>query len=513
MLRGTPVRVRRVDESGIALWGHGDRPIDVLIDGRRVWSFWLARDTDPVRGGFRSIGWPTPLLTFLDGRARICVREHVSGRVLFDEERSFGSGVGSIAVVGASGAPLGLDKSGRLSATFDSRSAEDVAPLLDAMSEVLALVEGQGLEPVIAYGTLLGAVREGRLLGHDSDADLAYVSHHSHPLDVARESFALQRAINEQGYATFRYSGAAFRVDVEEGDGVVRGLDVFAGFLDGALLYLMGEIGAPVSAEQIWPRSTVTLEGRSYPATADPEALLEPAYGPGWRVPDPAFHFETSTSTTHRLTGWFRSGAAEQRYWQRAFSQTRLELPRGGSQIARMLSKQAPPGSAVIDLGAGRAPDSLWLARRGLRVTAFDFVADASLAAVRQASAEDLDLTVRDLDLNSWRSVLAVGAELAHTPGPRSVLARHVADATSDFGRDALLRLTSMALRDGGRLYLQVWTGEGRRPPRLRPLPLDTMVAEIEQYGGRVVRAREIAAQGGKRERDHGVGQVVAEWT
>ena len=41
----TPAAVRRVDGDGIALWGFGDRAIDVLFDGRRVWSFWLERDT------------------------------------------------------------------------------------------------------------------------------------------------------------------------------------------------------------------------------------------------------------------------------------------------------------------------------------------------------------------------------------------------------------------------------------------------------------------------------------
>ena len=37
----------------------------------------------------------------------------------------------------------------------------------------------------------------------------------------------------------------AFKVDVAEADGTVRGLDVFGGFLMGGHLYLMGEIGDP----------------------------------------------------------------------------------------------------------------------------------------------------------------------------------------------------------------------------------------------------------------------------
>ena len=36
--------------------------------------------------GVRSIEWPSALRKFLDGRTRLTVTEHVSGRVLFDEE-------------------------------------------------------------------------------------------------------------------------------------------------------------------------------------------------------------------------------------------------------------------------------------------------------------------------------------------------------------------------------------------------------------------------------------------
>ena len=79
--------------------------------------------------------------------------------------------------------------------TFDTRSDEHVAPLLDSIEEVLAALAEAGIEAFPAYGTLLGAVREQHLIGHDSDADLGYVSGHGHPYDVIRESFRLQRRL------------------------------------------------------------------------------------------------------------------------------------------------------------------------------------------------------------------------------------------------------------------------------------------------------------------------------
>ena len=57
--------------------------------------------------------------------------------MVFDEEITLGDGTGRIAVEDAEGQPLSLDKSLRLVQTFDTRSAEHVAPLLDAIDHVL----------------------------------------------------------------------------------------------------------------------------------------------------------------------------------------------------------------------------------------------------------------------------------------------------------------------------------------------------------------------------------------
>ena len=77
-------------------------------------------------------------------------------------------------------------------------------PLLRAIETVLDAIRSAGIEPFLAYGTLLGAVREQKFLGHDSDADVAYVSASSNPVDVVRESFRLQRAVHDRGFSTYR---------------------------------------------------------------------------------------------------------------------------------------------------------------------------------------------------------------------------------------------------------------------------------------------------------------------
>jgi SAM-dependent methyltransferase len=513
------VRVRRVDEDGIRLWCLGDQPLDVVLDDQRVWSFWTRRDTHGV-GAARSVEWPRPLARFLDGTTRLSIRTHVSDAVLYDAEMRFGDSDERIEVVNAAGAVLGIDKSGRMTATFEGRSRADMTPLLEAMTTVLTGLEEAGAEPFIAYGTLLGAVREGDFLGHDSDADLGYVSREANPVDVIRESFRLQRALRRQGHRTYRYSGAAFRVDVMEDDGVRRGLDVFGGWFDQDRLYLMGEIGTEFRREWIHPRTTVRLAGREFPAPAVPEELLRVTYGDSWRVPDPAFHFETPSHTVDQLTGWFRGGSADRREWQRTFSRQRgRPLPKGASELARLLHREVPAGTRVLDVGTGRGRDALWLARRGRPVTAYDFVPGVIDELREVAQDRSLPLDARPLNLTELRSVLGEGARLAHDPEPRVMLAHHVADATNGYGRESLARLASMALRGGGRLYLDVHTNPGEAYPRLRPVALKEMVRRLERHGARTLRAELVADRddGSGDERSHTgaepeVGRVVAQW-
>ena len=163
---------------------------------------------------------------------------------------------------------------------------------------MLGALRDAGVDAFPAYGTLLGAVRDGKLIGHDSDADLGYVSHHTHPVDVIRESFRLQRALADMGYRISRYSGAAFKVDVHEADGRSAASTCSAASCATATCYLMGEIARALRARRGSSRSAPPRSrAATFPAPADTDRLLTATYGPGWRVPDPAFKFATPAST------------------------------------------------------------------------------------------------------------------------------------------------------------------------------------------------------------------------
>ncbi len=218
--------------------------------------------------------------------------------------------------------------------------------MLDSTEQVLSALLEAGVDAFPVYGTLLGAIREQDFIGHDSDVDLGYVSRHKHPLDVIRESYRLQRYLRERGFSIDRYSAAAFKVEVVEADGAVRGLDVFGGYFLNGRLYLMGEIGTPFEEEWVFPLGTCTFAGRTLPAPARPEKLLEATYGPNWKVPDPAFHFDTPRTTYRRLNGWFRGTRVNRKIWDGRYSQLREKLPaRRPSALAQHVSRGGGDGS------------------------------------------------------------------------------------------------------------------------------------------------------------------------
>jgi hypothetical protein len=493
------VRHVTVDADGVTARAPRETVMDMLVDGRRVYSFWLHRDGTRVGGRFGSrwrVPWPRTLKEFLDGTARFTVVAHETGEQVFDDEVTLGSGRGRIEILSRNGQPLSLDKSWRRVVTFDTRNAANIEPLMHAIEVVLAALREAGVEAFLAYGTLLGAVREGKLLGHDSDADLGYVSHHTHPVDVIRESFRLQRALVGLGYRITRYSALAFKVDVEEGDGVVRGLDVFGGFLMDGNLHLMGEIREPFEESSIFPLGTTTLEGRTFPAPADPDKLLTATYGP-WRTPDPAFKFAPPATTVRRLNGWFRGLRVGRARWDRIYSRVLREMPEPSPFIEWVGSIEGGLGT-YVDVGCGRGADALFMGERGEPSLGLDFQPRA-FAAAEQESADNGLVTFWTMNLLEIRQVLVVGAIVARRPGRTVVTARHLVDAAKKPARERLWRMSRMMLsgEEGGLLYLEFLSRAGsdgyagqHRVRRRRPARI---VAELEAAGATVVHRETIA--------------------
>ncbi|WP_180935893.1 class I SAM-dependent methyltransferase [Nocardioides ungokensis] len=149
----------------------------------------------------------------------------------------------------------------------------------------------------------------------------------------------------------------------------------------------------------------------------------------------------------------------------------------------------------AVDVGCGYGRDVMWLARQGVEAWGLDFIARAFKRPAKRAERQGLPASFMWANLTELRSVMVTGALLARQPGPRVVLARHVADATDATGRAHLLRLARMVAGRSGRLYLQVQIartpGEGERGVKV--LDVDDLLAQVADLGGRVLERHDLA--------------------
>lgn len=511
----------QADDRGLSLPGllEARAAYDVLINGQHVWSFQPRRDAVAGRNGHR-VEWPRALRKHLNGHAEIALREHVTGDTVATCERTFGPDSDrEVSVVDSSGRPLVLDKWGRLTKPLSAEGG----PVVDAlMAEVVRLLdvlrEECGVASYIVFGTLLGAVRDGRLIAYDNDVDIAYVSEHEYPVDIMLEGYRIQRILQQHGWNVRRGSGVRLNVRLRMRDKTMRFVDVFTSHWTNGNFFIPSDVGAPLPREAILPLGTLELMGWTVPAPADPPALLVATYGEGWEVPDPSFKYETPQWLKRRLAGWFGGHMKNRKHWDSFNSREARNLPDEPTSFARWVESTYPSSRPLVELGSGTGRDALHFARRGRHVFGVDYSWGAVWRAKKAAAAQEASARFQPVNLYDLRACLALGAWLAREDEPVDLYARFLLHALADRGRENLWRVASMSLRRGGRLFLEFRTTRDRRLYHVyddhmrRYLNPPTVVAEIEAAGGRVVHCEEGRGLARFRDEDPHICRIVAEW-
>ena len=281
-------------------------PVVVSFDGQYVWSFVAPRDGGRSLGGWR-VPWPDVIRQRLDGTTCVRLTDAHGEHVYFEAPVSFRDNTAALELRDPNGHPLAVDSAGHLTRVF-SQTADDARhEIAEGTARAIAdLRDRVGIDAHVSYGCLLGAVRTGQMIGHDSDSDLAYLSRHTHPADVVRESFRMERELRQLGWKVVRMSGADLKLFLPLSDGRVVHVDVFGAFHVGDTFYQLGGRSGQLPREALTPASSVVLEGVSLAAPADPERVLEFLYGPTWRVPDPSFKPVDPWPGLRRIDGWMR---------------------------------------------------------------------------------------------------------------------------------------------------------------------------------------------------------------
>ena len=424
----------------------GNQAIDIRFDGHRVWS---TTAPDAVDGVIR-IPWPDALRARLFGVTDLSVHDTVRAGILAHRTVRFGRSGKRLAITDKRGKWLAMSKWGRLGPVLEG--SDDVASrLVDSAARLAALMQEWGYPIYLVGGTLLGMVRGGALLPHDDDLDFAYLSSHTEPADLVRESFELERRLTDAGHAVARHSHAHLELAFfDEHDELDHYIDVFTGFFhEGMYCQPFALRSDELGRDDLVPTTELDVNGVTLPAPADPEAWLAYAYGPRWRVPDPSFVFEVPSGTKHRFESWFGVFNRGRFYWEKHWQGKSAGTgSTGGDGAVKRLLNIMPPGSRVLDLGCGDGHWAQQLQEAGHRVVGVDY----SFEALRVAQLNDRHgTTLWRINANDRTALLELGANLLGTGLPWYVLCTDMLHGLTFTNRENVYLMLRMVLRGPAR--------------------------------------------------------------
>ncbi|AFL74047.1 adenylyltransferase/cytidyltransferase family protein [Thiocystis violascens] len=165
---------------------------------------------------------------------------------------------------------------------FDATQAQAL------LERLLVALCAAGIHAFAAFGTLLGLVREGRLLANDKDLDVIV------PITDFERTLALLPTLGWQP-AWIPLNASNFRAFVHRETGVT--LDILGYTFDAQRHKVIGgwwPTGRPIAEGRVLEFSDFTLVRRQsasgpFWTPQAPETLLAEMYGPGWRQPDPDY--------------------------------------------------------------------------------------------------------------------------------------------------------------------------------------------------------------------------------
>ncbi len=159
-----------------------------------------------------------------------------------------------------------------------------------------------GRDLFVAYGTLLGLVRDGDLIAHDDDVDAMFMLEADNAYDAGQEFAKIADSLKNAGQNILNtFPGGNFHWAMPNG----INLDVFGYWCDGQEIsgYMFSFAG---NENDVFPAKRENLCGVEVLVPSNPEKFLQGVYGDGWSVPDPHFQWKPKQTTLKKMSGFAR---------------------------------------------------------------------------------------------------------------------------------------------------------------------------------------------------------------
>ncbi len=154
-----------------------------------------------------------------------------------------------------------------------------------ALNDFLAFLDAEFGPSFLVSGSLLGLIREGQLLPHDDDLDIAIVLPANNAAEAAEQWNGVKQRLIEKGMLNEGMTATA-RLPLLKSiriEGVPT--DLFPAWLEGEKVFVFPHTFGELDRADVLP--LVPEKQFNVPIPRCPEKMLEINYGASWRTPDP----------------------------------------------------------------------------------------------------------------------------------------------------------------------------------------------------------------------------------
>lgn len=153
--------------------------------------------------------------------------------------------------------------------------------------EAVRALEDISADVFLNSGTLLGAVRDRRLIDHDDDVDLALVFEARTEREAGRIWRGICDDLEARGLLDQGKTRKMAQVQLKTKGGTT--VDLFPAWTLRGRIFVYPHTYGELNVGDVLPLKVCDLTGLRIPA--DPEKMLAVNYGKDWRTPDPYFTF------------------------------------------------------------------------------------------------------------------------------------------------------------------------------------------------------------------------------